>query len=465
MSEHTLNLSPALQAHRERDVETCLKEVTPILKNTPHHPVALHLKAWAISKKGQNEKALEILSEVVENNPKLVPARAEYGNLLMANRRHAEALNELREAHQLQPERDELALKYYICLIKNQEFVEAERGLRQILEKTPHHFQARYALSTALLNQGKWKEGFDQYQIRFWLGDINENPIGGDWIEWKGEEIEGKTILIKTENRYADQILFIRYANWLKETYQPGKVIVEADPEMKTLFESVEGIDQVVCDAESVEFDRYVPLLNLPYYHGTEPESIPEASEGYLSIPEETAEKWKNRLSEESPKIAVCWRSNLIGGDEADTEEAGEKSVNSLNRKQAEHLCQQLRGMFQDAEILSLQPAVNKKDRAMLNRNKITNISNHPIEDFADTAAIVDQMDLVVSIDTAIAHIAGALGKPVWNLLPYTSDWRWSQDEEYSNWYPNMRLFRQSSEDDWMSLDCPDLLAELAQAA
>lgn len=462
MSETSLNLTSALKAHREQNADECLREVSPILKNVPHHPVALHLKAWAISTKGESDRAIKILSEVVENNPKLVPVRAEYGKLLMANRRHAEALKPLKEAYEMQPERDEVAIKYCTCLIKNHQYREAETMLREILDRSSHHFQARFILATALLQKGDWQEGFDHYQIRSWLHDCEDDTqrLPFDFIEWKGEDIQGKRILIQCEQSYSDQVMFIRYANWLKETHQPKSILVHANQEMRALLETVEAVDEVVTDLSNIQVDRYVSLLNLPFYHKTTPDTIPEATEPYLFVPEEKTEKWNQKLTDEQPKIALCWSTKAIGNEP----EAIDKEVKSLDRRHAEHLCQQLRSMFSDAEIISLQPAKNKKERSMFKRNNVIDISDQSINDYADTAAILDRMDLVVTIDTTVAHIAGALGKPVWNLLPFYADWRYTQDEEYSNWYPNMRLFRQENEDDMMSLDSPKLLAELTES-
>jgi predicted Zn-dependent protease len=133
------------RAHREQDVNSCLREISPILEYVPHHPVALHLKAWAMSKKGQQDEALKILSEIVSENPGMVPPRAEYGSILMDKSRHIEALAQLKEAHRLQPERDAVVLKYCICLIKNQKSVEAEPMLRALLQQSPNDRSQEFA--------------------------------------------------------------------------------------------------------------------------------------------------------------------------------------------------------------------------------------------------------------------------------------------------------------------------------
>lgn len=456
MSEITLNLSPALQAHRSQDVDTCLEEITPILKYVPHHPVALHLKAWAHSKKGESKEALEILSNVIENNPRLVPAKAEYGSILMANRRHAEALQYLKEAHELQPEREEVTVKYCVCLNRTHQFGEAERLLRDLLERSPNHFNARFLLAIALLNQGKWDEGFEHYQIRFWLRCMGKiDCLHDQSVEWAGgQDLEGKTLLIQCEQGYGDQIMFIRYAQWIKNCFFPEKVIVQADPELKELLEATDAIDEVVSHPSECRFDQHVPLLNLPMLHGTTPETIPYAPDAYLRVPDSKAELWKDLFEEdEKQRIGFCWRTNLINS-EISGDIDREKEIKSLGWEEAEVFGEQVKAMFPAAEIISLQPGASMQEQQMMARVGITDIWKHPIKDFADTAAVIDRMDLVVSIDTAVAHLAGALGKPVWNLLPHAADWRWSQDGEFSNWYPNMRLFRQGEEDDWLSLDC-----------
>lgn len=463
MSNITLNLAPALKAHRDRDVETCLSEIAPILKYVPHHPVALHLKAWAISKKGQKDEALQILSGVVSENPKLVPARAEYGSILMDSNRHSEALVELKEAHRLQPERDAVTVKYCICLIKNHKSDKAKALLVELLKRSPDDVSARFSLAMALLQQGDWPEGFKQYQIRFFLKGIDRDLIANDKALWKGKSLKGKTILVQCEQGYGDQILFIRYVNWVKQSFNPEKLIVSAKPEMKALLETADGVDEVVTDKSAVEYDLQVPLLNLPLLHQTTPESIPFADEAYLWLSEAHYAKWQSILDQDRSMIGVCWRTNLIS-DEHSQSIDHEKRVKSLSCKDAEQLCCHLQSIFPESELISLQPGANEEEKAMLARCGIEDIWKHPVNDFADTAAIIEHMELIVSIDTGVAHLAGALGKPVWNLLPHYSDWRWSQDEEFSRWYPNMRLFRQREENNWMSLDTGNWLGESEQS-
>ncbi|MDF1752076.1 MAG: tetratricopeptide repeat protein [Verrucomicrobiales bacterium] len=452
MSHITLDLAPALRAHREQDVDTCLAEISPILEYVPHHPVALHLKAWAMSKQGRKAEALEILSEVISKNPRLVPARAEYGEILMSHSRHAEALKELAEAHRLQPDRDAVIVKYCICLIKNHRSGEAERLLMDLLKRSPKDVSARFALAIAFLQQGKWAQGFSQYRIRFWFEGIDQDLIRDEATLWKGELLSGKTLLIQCEQGYGDQILFIRYANWVKQTFNPAKIVVSAKPEMASLLASAYGVDEVVTDLKEAAYDLHVPLLNLPLLHKTTPETIPFANDRYLGLSADRLKKWERVFAGDRDKIAICWRTNLIS-DEHSQSIDHEKRVKSLSCDEAEQLCYQLRSVFPKARLLSLQPGANPEEKEMMARCGIENVWNWAISDFADTAAIIEQMDLVVSIDTGIAHLAGALARPVWNLLPHYSDWRWSQDDEYSSWYPDMRLFRQSEENNWMSLD------------
>lgn len=454
-----MDLAPALRAHKAQDVETTLEEVSSILNYFPHHPVALHLKAWAISKKGQKQEALEILSGIISKNPKLVPARAEYGSILMDTSRHAEALEELKKAHGLQPQRDEVVVKYCICLIKNHSSAEAERLLIKLLERSPKDISARFALSIAMLQQGKWTQGFSQYRIRFWLDEFEKGFLKDESKLWTGEKLGGKSLLIQCEQGYGDQILFIRYASWVKQNYSPKKITVVCRPEMKTLLNGVRGVDEVVTDISNLDFDFQVPLLNLPLIHQTTPETIPYPENAYLAVSDELIDKWSSRFDKDAELIAVCWRTNLIS-DERSQSIDYEKRGKSLTCESAELLCYRLKELFPEATLVSLQPGVSREEEAMLKRLGIENVWQYTISDFAATAAVIQQMDLVVSIDTAVAHLAGALGQPVWTLLPHYSDWRWSQDEEFSSWYTDMRLLRQSRENDWASLDCDNRISQ-----
>lgn len=455
MSNITLDFGPALQAHREQDVETCLAEITPILQYVPHHPVALHLKAWAISKRGESEEALRILSNVISENPRLVPARAEYGSILMANSRHSEALQQLKQAHQLQPGRDAVVVKYCICLIKNHQSEEAEPLLRKLLKRSPGDISACFALAMALLQQGKWEEGFQHYRSRLQLDGIDKDMIQDEAKLWKGQSLRKKTILLQCEQGYGDQILFIRYAAWVKQTFSPGRIIVFAKPEMQALLTSAAGVDKVVTDVSGIEYDFHAPLLDLPMIHKTVPENIPFFEAPYLQADEALVGKWRSRFETGKELIAICWRTNLIA-DEHSQSIDHEKQVKSLHCADAEELCRQLRELFPAAELVSLQPGATAEEQAMLKRCGIADVWAHPFSEFAETAAIIENMDLIVSIDTGVAHLAGALGKPIWNLLPHYSDWRWSQDSEFSSWYPNMRLIRQGEENNWRSLDSGD---------
>ena len=127
---------------------------------------------------------------------------------------------------------------------------------------------------------------------------------------------------------------------------------------------------------------------------------------------------------------------------------------------QAALLCLQLRSMFPDAKIISLQTGTTVDEKTMLAQYGVEDIWRYPSADLAETACVIEHLDLVVSIDTAVAHLAGALGKPVWNLLPLSADWKWTGDDEYSSWYADMRLFRQEKENDWDSLDVGNWLPQ-----
>ncbi len=429
------DLTPALEAHRSQDTDACLAEVAPVLKTTPHHPVALHLKAWAYSKTGKSQEALEILSEVIDENPKLAAAQAEYGSILMDTQRHAEALQPLREASEQQPERAELSLKYAACLLKNNQIAKAEALLSQLLERIPNHPQAQYLLAVALLQNGRWCEGFEKYRIRSWLESSERTPA--EVVEWTGGSLEGQSILIRAEGSPSDQILFSRYARWVRDSAEPETVLLLASEETAELLARVDGIDRVITDLGDAEYDRWVSMSALPHLYGTEPGELPFGDTDYLAG--DASSDLAERFAGEGQTIGVAWRSD-------------EASCCSLKGDELEQLLSWMSEIFKGAEIVAIQPDLTRPERKMLKRHQVKHLGKE-IADLADAGSAMTHMDLVVSTDMAIAHTAGAMGKPVWNIQTPYADWRWSQDGDYTAWYPNMRLLPAAEQGDWSSLE------------
>ncbi|HEY9876455.1 MAG TPA: hypothetical protein V6D12_23720 [Candidatus Obscuribacterales bacterium] len=248
---------------------------------------------------------------------------------------------------------------------------------------------------------------------------------------WDGSNLEGRTILLHAEQGFGDTIQFIRYAP-LVAGYQ-GRVFVECYAPLIKLFKCIPGIEQLIIKGETLpEFDVHAPLMSLPGILGTTLETVP-AEVPYLSppIPPIQLEVPPETLL----KVGIVWASKP---NHPTTGRRSSPLSYFLN-------LQSISGVA----LYSLQKDPVAADMAQLQQAGLVQDLSDQLQDFIDTASAVSQLDLVISVDTAVAHLAGALGQKVWLLLSFIPDWRWMLGHEDSLWYPTMRLFRQESPGDW----------------
>ncbi|MEG3839478.1 tetratricopeptide repeat protein, partial [Microcoleus sp. herbarium14] len=316
---------------------------------------------------------------------------------------------------------------------------------------SPNHASAHLNLSLALLLVGDLENGLAEYEWRWQIKEFetnhscfltgSENTVSAREYRplWDGSDLQGKTILLHAEQGLGDSLQFIRYAAIVKN--KGGRVIVGCYPQLHRLFATVEGIDFLIVKGEPLpEFDVQVPMLSLPYVLGTKLETIP-GNTAYLSAPTNAEFAL---LPGRNLKVGIVWAGN------------------PKHRKNMQRSCSLSQFLplldVSGVSFYSLQKELSDADRALLNGTPIVDLSPH-FGDLADTAAAIAKLDLVISVDTAVAHLAGALGKPVWILLAFSPDWRWLLDREDSPWYPTARLFRQRQRGDW-----EDVFDRVAQA-
>jgi hypothetical protein len=279
------------------------------------------------------------------------------------------------------------------------------------------------------LEMGRFDRGWRGYEAR----KRTRRPIVNhrfDKPEWLGEsEISGRRILVHWEQGFGDVIQFSRYIKLLSDT--GATVLFGPQKELRSLMRGLRGDAAIVdLDNDAVHFDAHCSLLSLPFVFNTDISTIP--SEVYISADSERVSTWVKRLPKRSrPRVGVVWRGNPI--------------PDSSRSIELECLHQLLDDRV---EWISLQKEVTDTERARLDRAGIIH-AEELIGDFSDTAALCTLVDLVISVDTATAHLAGALGVPVWVLLTAVADWRWLVEREDSPWYPSMRLFRQKRRGDW----------------
>jgi hypothetical protein len=313
-----------------------------------------------------------------------------------------------------------IACNLAMCLAAAGELDEAMAWLGKAIAHRPESpvvLSASLTVSGALLAAGRYAEGWPLMEARIPLHPALVAPVKLSFPEWKGEDLAGKSILVLTEQGLGDQIMFIRFAKQLAE--RGAQVSVTCRPAMASLFAGMGTLHEVIPISAREQMrvgrhDYWSRYVSLPLHLGTTLETLPNAP--YLSAPAENLARWQGYPG--AARIGVMWRTSPTGSV------AGLKT---LPDDQARRLL--------DLGAISLQP------------------EDTGVADFADTAAIVDQLDLVISVDTSVAHLAGALGKPCWTLLPVKSvDWRWMHERADSPWYPSMRLFRHQPGDDWSNV-------------
>ncbi|MFC5509568.1 tetratricopeptide repeat protein [Massilia jejuensis] len=289
----------------------------------------------------------------------------------------------------------------------------------------------------ALLNlqHGNLRDGWRGYEWR-WNNEVlscyaekrtTPEPV------WDGRDaLEGKTILLYAEQGLGDTLQFCRYAALVKA--RGARVVLEVQAPLRALLAKLEGADLVVAKGEPLPaVDYQCPLMSLPLAFGTELHSIP-APHAYLASDDTRLAQWEARLGARvRPRVGLVWSGNA-------------QHANDHNRSLP---FAQLARLFDlDCQFVSLQKEYRDADRALLDASPVLRMDTY-LNDFADTAALCRQMDLVIAVDTSVAHLAGALGKPLWLLLPQVADWRWLTVRDDSPWYATARLFRQPAKADW----------------
>jgi tetratricopeptide (TPR) repeat protein len=380
------------------------------------------------------ESAERLARRATELHPNLPGAFADLGMALCSQERHDDAIAAFERAESLEisgRDMGEDVVNFAVCLLRagrnGQALSMIERRLRDYPSTLLH---AQYAL--ALLIAGRLREGWDHFEYR-WIDPplLSARP---NFVkpQWSGQDLRGKTILLWSEQGFGDFIHFIRYAAHVKAL--GATVVVLLRDELRELAERMPVIDRVLGPGEPYPpFDYYINLLSLPRVFGTDVESIP-ADIPYLSIDDVRDAKWRERLpSGETLKVGIVWAGSPT------------HSRDRFRSLPVASLAPLLRVPGVRFHSLQKGPAA-----AALTTADATVVDLGPeLDSFADTAAAIAHLDLVIGVDTAVVHLAGALGKPVWTLVPIPPDWRWMEARDDTRWYPTMRLFRQRSQGDW----------------
>jgi hypothetical protein len=310
---------------------------------------------------------------------------------------------------------------------------------QKALQIKPDYAEAHFNLATVYLLTENFKEGWQGYEWRFRRREWKRTyPHRYSKPRWNGESFAGKRLFVHSEQGLGDILQFVRYLPMVKA--RGGTVIFETRKPLMGLFKNIPGIDKLIVfstDGQpATEFDLVVPLASLPGIFETTLENMP-AKVPYIFADREKSTRWRARLTADGVKVGLVW-----AGTDTDPRRACHlKWLRTLSDIPGVDLYGLQKG------IAAEQIEVEGLPQGM----RMINLGQE-FEDFTDTAAVVDNLDLVVSIDTSVAHLAGAMGKPVWLMLPYSADWRWFLNRDESPWYPTMQLFRQPGPGDWQSV-------------
>jgi hypothetical protein len=351
-------------------------------------------------------------------------------------RRPEEALASHDSALASRPDWAEALTNRGVALYDLKRFDEARASYDRAIALRPDYADAHFFKGLSSLVTGDFERGWVEYEWRRKAPSARITARDFPQPLWLGEDgIAGKTILFHSEQGFGDTIQFCRYVPLVAT--RDVRVIMEVEEPLRELIAGLAGTTQVIAKGDPLpDFDFQCPLPSLPLAFKTRPETIP-SSAPYLHVPTQALEYWGALLgTKRSPRIGLAWAGN------AKHVRDGERSM---------RLCDLLPLLDIDATFVSLQKEVRAGDAEMLASCDMLQFSQE-LGDFSDTAALISQLDLVISVDTSVAHLAGALGKPVWILLTHAPDWRWLLDRDDSPWYPSARLFRQHETREWGSL-------------
>jgi tetratricopeptide (TPR) repeat protein len=376
--------------------------------------------------------------KAIAAKPDFAEAHSNLGNALHALRRFEEAIAAYRRAIELKPDYADAWANLGAALHHSGDFDESMVALRRAIALAPHHANAHSGLGILLLMRGDLGEGWDEYEWRLRLSErkgprFPENP-------WQGENLVGKHIYVQAEHGsgFGDTLHFARYIPPLAAL--AGAVTLRVQQALMTLLrESLPGITVLGDRGDPAPYHCDTVLLSLPRLFKTRLETIP-ADVPYLHAPAEAVQRWKKRLARMAGvKVGVVWAGNP-------------DHVNDSRRSIDLTLLAPLFAV-RGTSFASLQVGPRSADLKKLKRRKHSIADLSPaFGDFAESAGAVSALDLVITVDTSVAHLAGALGKPVWVLLPWVTDWRWMLNREDNPWYPTIRLFRQKKGEDWANV-------------
>lgn len=423
-----------MQLQQTGDALLCMNEAIRI---QPDFADAYHQRALILQSQGKLQEAVLSFDEAIRYQPNLHLPYNNRGVVLCQQGKYTEAIADFRLALQLNPGYAAAQCHLGLALYENRQHDEAYACLETALKLAPNHAQARYTMSMLRLARGEFENGWPLYAARFQvLADKHRPDLNLLWSS--AGALVGKTILIWAEQTLSDTLQYCRYLPMV-QACKPNHLVLAVPEALFDLFNEYWAHDAtilVVCqDGRSLpHFDVFCPMLSLPAVFNTQLDTIP-AGLPYLGVEARHSEPWQQLLGPgRRLRIGLNW--------------CGE-ATNKYDQWRSIPLFLMAPLLNMEVEWHSLQKEFRREDHIMLKRFPMLECHHPELINFTATAGLIMQMDLVISVDTAVAHLAAALGKEVWLLLPQHAHFRWLQQREDSPWYPGMRLFRQGDDEAW----------------
>ena len=427
---------------RAEAAEACLRRALALNPNQVET-----LVAWAQFRAAERDVAgaREWMRWALERNPEFDEAVNMHGIVLHLEGRFGEAIEVFERAEALGNRA--AASNRGNSLLDLGRMEEALRAHESAVERDPASAGAKYNLALTQLRLGDWERGWAGYEARWRFREVHRRPRKFTRPRWNGEELDGERVLLHAEQGLGDTIQFCRYAALVAA--RGGVPILEVQPAAERLMRTIPVVGAVVCagtaetavmDANAAEFDCECPMMSLPAVFATTVETVPWAG-AYLGADEELVREKRRQFGalrgddRSRIRVGLAWAGN------------SKYKADAARSMRLKTLLPLLRAV--DAHWISLQKGEAAEQLASLPEDVCVVDGSSGERDLAETAALVATFDLVITTDTCIAHLAGAMGKPVWILLPHLADWRWMEVSERTPWYPTARLFRQRVAGDW----------------
>lgn len=439
-AEALVNLGFVLsELNRHAEAEACCRKAMAISPGTAevHHNLAN-----ALREQQKTDEAIAHYRQALRLRPDYAKAEVNLGVALIAQGKTSEAIERISRGVRLDPEFAEAFNSLGAAVSVERRFDEALEHYAHAIRLKPDYPDAHWNRSLIWLLTGDFERGWPAYEWRWRCARTGPPPTYRE-PRWDGSPLAGRSILLHAEQGLGDTLHFVRYAAAVKA--RGGKVVLQCQPPLKRILASCPGIDQLVGQSESQpRFDVWTPLMSLPAIFGTHLQTIP-AAVPYLDADPRLVEHWRRELLPlRGFRVGIAWQGSPRHPWDR------HRSATLADLAFLAHVpgvqFVSLQKGEKTAEIQN--SAFGTSHSAILSLDALDE-SNGP---FMDTAAIMRHLDLVIAVDTAVAHLAGALGVPTWLALNYSPDWRWLLDREDSPWYPTMRLFRQSQPGDWSSV-------------